>query len=200
MRIALAADHAGFDLKDELAAWLEEQGHDVADLGTARPAKASIIPTSAPSSPSHRRRRGRARDRRLRLGHRHFDRRQPRTRRAAARGSTTRLSAELAREHNDANVLALGAPADRQRHGQGLRRSPSSAPISPAAATSAASTSCPHRTAGQRLMANAAEPRPTTEVTPSRTASSPSGLAEQRPGGRRRDPAPNCTASRPRSS
>ena len=34
MRIALAADHAGFALKDELAAWLREQGHDVSDLGT----------------------------------------------------------------------------------------------------------------------------------------------------------------------
>ena len=34
MRIALAADHAGFVLKDELAAWLREQGHEVSDLGT----------------------------------------------------------------------------------------------------------------------------------------------------------------------
>ena len=34
MRIALAADHAGFALKDELARWLAEQGHDILDLGT----------------------------------------------------------------------------------------------------------------------------------------------------------------------
>ena len=34
MRIVLTADHAGVDLKDELAAWLREQGHDVLDLGT----------------------------------------------------------------------------------------------------------------------------------------------------------------------
>ena len=34
MRIVLTADHAGVDLKDELAAWLGEQGHDVLDLGT----------------------------------------------------------------------------------------------------------------------------------------------------------------------
>jgi ribose 5-phosphate isomerase B len=33
MRIVLTADHAGVDLKDELAAWLSEQGHDVLDLG-----------------------------------------------------------------------------------------------------------------------------------------------------------------------
>src|SRR3982750_3915334 len=34
MRIVLTADHAGVDLKNELAAWLGEQGHDVLDLGT----------------------------------------------------------------------------------------------------------------------------------------------------------------------
>src|SRR5262245_16390827 len=34
MHIVMTADHAGVDLKDELAAWLREQGHDVLDLGT----------------------------------------------------------------------------------------------------------------------------------------------------------------------
>jgi len=34
MRIVMTADHAGVDLKDELAGWLKEQGHDVLDLGT----------------------------------------------------------------------------------------------------------------------------------------------------------------------
>ena len=34
MRIALASDHAGFALKDELAAWLRDSGHVVIDLGT----------------------------------------------------------------------------------------------------------------------------------------------------------------------
>jgi ribose 5-phosphate isomerase B len=34
MRIALSADHAGYQLKDELAAKLTQQGHDVLDLGT----------------------------------------------------------------------------------------------------------------------------------------------------------------------
>ena len=37
MRIALAADHAGYVLKDELAAWLRDQGHEVSDLGTNGP-------------------------------------------------------------------------------------------------------------------------------------------------------------------
>lgn len=34
MRIAIGADHAGFRLKDELAAHLRAGGHDVVDLGT----------------------------------------------------------------------------------------------------------------------------------------------------------------------
>ena len=37
MRIALAADHAGYLLKDELVQWLTEAGHDVLDLGTNGP-------------------------------------------------------------------------------------------------------------------------------------------------------------------
>ena len=33
MRIAIASDHAAIDLKTELREWLIEQGHEVADLG-----------------------------------------------------------------------------------------------------------------------------------------------------------------------
>lgn len=34
MRIALGADHAGYQLKEHLASWLAESGHAVYDLGT----------------------------------------------------------------------------------------------------------------------------------------------------------------------
>jgi ribose 5-phosphate isomerase B len=34
MRIAVGADHAGYTLKESIAAHLREQGHDVLDLGT----------------------------------------------------------------------------------------------------------------------------------------------------------------------
>ena len=34
MRIALGADHAGFELKQHLLAWLVARGHDVLDFGT----------------------------------------------------------------------------------------------------------------------------------------------------------------------
>ncbi len=33
MKIAIGSDHAGFSLKHELVAWLEEKGHQVEDVG-----------------------------------------------------------------------------------------------------------------------------------------------------------------------
>src|SRR5262249_15322471 len=37
MRVALAADHGGFDMKQILIARLRAGGHEVSDLGAARP-------------------------------------------------------------------------------------------------------------------------------------------------------------------
>lgn len=37
MRIAVGADHAGFEMKDQMAALLEAAGHTVVDLGTDGP-------------------------------------------------------------------------------------------------------------------------------------------------------------------
>ena len=34
MRIILASDHAGFDMKKELALYIESLGHDITDIGT----------------------------------------------------------------------------------------------------------------------------------------------------------------------
>ena len=33
MKIALGADHGGYELKTQVAGWLEEAGHEVLDLG-----------------------------------------------------------------------------------------------------------------------------------------------------------------------
>ena len=33
MKIAIASDHGGFKLKEELRAWLAEQGHEITDYG-----------------------------------------------------------------------------------------------------------------------------------------------------------------------
>lgn len=35
MRIAIASDHGGFEMKEDLKVYLKEQGHTVADLGPA---------------------------------------------------------------------------------------------------------------------------------------------------------------------
>jgi ribose 5-phosphate isomerase B len=108
MRIALAADHAGYVLKDELAQWLREQGHEIADLGTNGPESVDYPEYGA------------------RLGS--FVGLGKADRGVAVCGSgigisiavnrdlncrcarvDDPLSAELARQHNDANVIALGA-------------------------------------------------------------------------------------------
>jgi ribose 5-phosphate isomerase B len=108
MRIALAADHAGYALKDELAQWLREQGHEVTDLGTNGPESVDY--------PEYGAKLGSC----IGLGNAE--------RGIAVCGSgigisiavnrnmecrcarvDDPLSAELARLHNDANVIALGA-------------------------------------------------------------------------------------------
>ena len=108
MRIALAADHAGYLLKDELADWLREQGHEVADLGTNGPESVDY--------PEYGKRVARAvasgeAERGIAvcgtgIGISIAVNREPKCR-CARVGEP--LSAQLAREHNDANVLALGA-------------------------------------------------------------------------------------------
>lgn len=108
MRIALAADHAGYLLKDELARWLRDQGHAVTDLGTNGPESvdypeygARLAQTIAAGSA----------DRGIAvcgsgIGISIAVNREPMCRCARVDDP---LSAQLAREHNDANVIALGA-------------------------------------------------------------------------------------------
>jgi ribose 5-phosphate isomerase B len=107
-RIAIASDHAAFGLKDSLAGWLREQGHAVQDLGTHGPI-ASTIPIMAIGSPA------RSRTARPNSAWRCADRASAsRSRSIATRlplrpGLRTAVGAALARQHNDANVIALGA-------------------------------------------------------------------------------------------
>jgi ribose 5-phosphate isomerase B len=107
MRIALASDHAGFALKDELAAWLRDGGHVVIDLGTNS--------SESVDYPEFGSRLGRAvasgeAERGIAvcgsgIGISIAVNRNPDCRCARVDDP---LSARLAREHNDANVLALG--------------------------------------------------------------------------------------------
>ena len=108
MRIALAADHAGYELKDELAAWLREAGHEIIDLGTNGPESVDYPQYGAKLAAeiaSGRAERGIAVCG-SGLGISIAINRNPACR-CARVGDP--LSARLAREHNDANVLAMGA-------------------------------------------------------------------------------------------
>jgi len=107
MRIALASDHAGFALKEALAAFLRAEGHEVADHGTH-----SEEPVDYPAFCAAAARdvaEGRA-DRAIVLGG------SGQGEQIAAnkvRGIRAALChdlylARLSREHNDANVLAMG--------------------------------------------------------------------------------------------
>src|SRR6478735_1575864 len=108
MRIALAADHAGYVLKDELVAWLGEAGHQIIDLGTNGPESVDYPQFGARLAEAIA--SGRA-DRGIALcgsgiGISIAANRNPACRCALV---SEPLSARLAREHNDANAIALGA-------------------------------------------------------------------------------------------
>jgi ribose 5-phosphate isomerase B len=108
MRIAVATDHAGLPLKRLVADWLREQGYEVVDFGADSPVPTDYADVVAPAA------------------------------RAVASGdcrfgfvfggsgtgeqivankisgircvqATEPVTARLAREHNDANMLAMGA-------------------------------------------------------------------------------------------
>lgn len=108
MRIAIAADHAAFALKQQLAIWLRDMGHDVLDLGPDSDARVDY--------PDFGYRLARAirdgdAERGIALcgsgiGISIAVNREPACR-CALVGEP--LSAALARRHNDANVVALGA-------------------------------------------------------------------------------------------
>ncbi|RJY08411.1 ribose 5-phosphate isomerase B [Aurantiacibacter aquimixticola] len=108
MRIAIASDHAATDLKAELRDWLIEEGHEVADLGPE--------PGESVDYPDYGRKladvvsEGTA-ERGIALcgsgiGISMACNRNPEIRCALV---SEPLSAALAREHNDANVIAMGA-------------------------------------------------------------------------------------------
>jgi ribose 5-phosphate isomerase B len=107
MRIALAADHAGYALKDELVGWLRERGHDVSDLGTNSPESVDYPEFGARLA---RAIASGAAERGIAvcgsgIGISIAVNREPKCRCARVDDP---LSAALAREHNDANVLAMG--------------------------------------------------------------------------------------------
>lgn len=108
MRIAIASDHAAVALKAELVGWLREAGHEVEDLG---PADDSRVDYPDYGYALARAVASGAAERGIALcgsgiGISIAVNRNPACRCARVDDP---LSAALAREHNDANVLALGA-------------------------------------------------------------------------------------------
>ena len=108
MRIAIASDHAAVSLKAALADWLREQGHEVEDLGTDGEASVDY-PDFGFKLAAHVA-AGKA-ERGVALcgtgiGISIAVNRHPHVRCALV---SEPLSASLAREHNDANVIAMGA-------------------------------------------------------------------------------------------
>jgi ribose 5-phosphate isomerase B len=108
MRIALSADHAGVDLKDILVPWLKEAGHEVLDLGTNRhesvdyPRFGAMLAEALADGSA---------ERGIALcgsgiGVAIAANRNPACRCAQV---SEPVSAALARQHNDANAIALGA-------------------------------------------------------------------------------------------
>ena len=107
-RIAIASDHAGFDMKAALVDWMRAQGHDVQDLGPDN--------TMSVDYPDYGYRVAEA----IASGDALFGvlvcgsgigiaiaaNRHPAVRCAQV---SENLSARLARSHNDANVIAFGA-------------------------------------------------------------------------------------------
>ena len=108
MRIAIASDHAAFAIKREIAAWLSVSGHEVLDLGTDGEASVDYPDYGYILADT------------IARGEAVFGialcgsgigisiaaNRNPAVRCALV---SEPLSARLAREHNDANVIALGA-------------------------------------------------------------------------------------------
>jgi ribose 5-phosphate isomerase B len=108
LRIAFSADHAGYALKTVLIQWLREQGHDVLDLGTDSDASVDY--------PDFGYRLANALERGdaplgiticgSGIGIAIAANRSPAVRCAQV---AEPVSAALARRHNDANAIALGA-------------------------------------------------------------------------------------------
>jgi ribose 5-phosphate isomerase B len=108
VRISLGADHAGFPLKEELKAFLTQEGHEVLDHGTD-----STEPVDYPAFCAAAARDvadGRA-DRAIVLGGSGQGEQIAANKVHGIRAALCHdlYLARLSREHNDANVLALGA-------------------------------------------------------------------------------------------
>lgn len=108
MHLAIGSDHAGFELKEILKDWLVEQGHEVLDLGCYSPERTDY-PTHAMAVAKA------VASEQVKFGVLvcgsgiGVSIAANRIRRVRAALVNEPLSARLCREHNDANVVCMGA-------------------------------------------------------------------------------------------
>ena len=108
MKLAIASDHAAFAMKREIAAWLGESGHEVRDLGTHGEASVDYPDYGyiLADAVAHGEAEFGVALCGSGIGISIAANRNPAVRCALV---SEPLSATLARQHNDANVIALGA-------------------------------------------------------------------------------------------
>ena len=108
MRIAVAADHAGYRLKTVVVPWLTDAGHDVMDLGTHSEELVDYPPLCAEAGRAVV--QGRA-DFAIVIGGSGQGEALAANKVHGVRAALCldEFTARLARQHNDANVLSLGA-------------------------------------------------------------------------------------------
>jgi ribose 5-phosphate isomerase B len=108
VKIALGSDHAGFGLKEDLKAYLAERGHEVIDCGTdsTEPVDYPAFCAAAAREVSE----GRA-DRAIVLGGSGQGEQMVANKVPGIRAALCHdlYLARLSRQHNDANVLGMGA-------------------------------------------------------------------------------------------
>jgi ribose 5-phosphate isomerase B len=107
MRIAIGADHAGFTLKEHLVVTLSRLGHDVDDRGTHSDAPIDYPPICA--DVARRVQSGKA-DRGIVIGGSGQGEQMAANKVHGVRAALCNdlYTARMSREHNDANVLAIG--------------------------------------------------------------------------------------------
>ena len=142
MRIAIGADHAGFALKQHLVATLTRLGHQVDDLGThsSEPVDYPEICASVARAVVEQRA-----DRGIVIGGSGQGEQMAANKVRGARAALCNdlYTARLSRQHNDANVLALGGRIVALRPGRRDRRRLADDRRSKADVISAASTRSP---------------------------------------------------------
>ena len=115
MRIAIGTDHAGFELKERLKGWLVAQGHEVRDLGTGSSESCDypdfVVPAARAVAAGEC-------ERGFVLGGSGNGEAIAANKVRGVRAALVHdaFTAEMARRHNDANVMSLGArvtPADK---------------------------------------------------------------------------------------